>query len=59
MLYWPVTLGLLALSGLGLGLSIVASIAESHGGSLRFRRGETAGLTASLVCPLADPKETP
>ena len=43
--------------GLGLGLGIVRSIAESLGGNLRFRRAEGDGLTAVLLCPLANPKE--
>lgn len=40
--------------GLGLGLSIVRGIADSHGALLAFRRNPTGGLTAELRIDRAD-----
>jgi len=39
-------------TGLGLGLSIVRSIVERHGGNLRLSQGATDGLIAELYFPL-------
>ena len=43
-------------SGLGLGLSIAVTVAESHGGRINARRNEGPGLTMEMVLPLC--KET-
>lgn len=38
--------------GLGFGLAIAASLAEAHGGRLRFEAGNPAGLAVTLSVPL-------
>ncbi len=43
--------------GMGFGLSIAASIAEAHGGHLKFERNQPSGIIAKLVLPLAMPQE--
>ena len=43
--------------GLGLGVSIVRSIAERHHGSLRYMRGRTEGLRAVLTLPKEEEEE--
>jgi signal transduction histidine kinase len=40
-------------SGAGLGLSIVAAIADAHGGTLHLRARADGGLTATIELPLA------
>jgi signal transduction histidine kinase len=42
-------------NGLGLGLSIVAQIAEAHGANLDVRPGPEGGLTVAVDFPPADP----
>lgn len=42
-----------ALGGAGLGLSIVASIVEAHGGSVRARPGDGGGAVFTVELPLA------
>ncbi|MDB5719862.1 MAG: two-component sensor histidine kinase [Alphaproteobacteria bacterium] len=37
--------------GAGLGLAIAKAVAESHGGNLRLRNGETGGLVATISVP--------
>jgi hypothetical protein len=41
--------------GAGLGLAIVASIAEAHGGGVELRALTTGGLAATIALPLAAP----
>jgi signal transduction histidine kinase len=41
--------------GAGLGLSIVAAIAEAHGGRLRLHARPTGGLRVAITLPLAAP----
>ena len=48
--------------GLGFGLAIAASLAEAHGGRLRFEAGNPSGLAVTLSVPLdrmPDSKEHP
>ena len=40
--------------GVGLGLSIVAALAEAHGGSASVRKTEGGGATFAVVLPLSD-----
>ena len=42
-------------AGAGLGLSIVAAIAEAHGGALDLRARPTGGLRVTIALPLAAP----
>ena len=42
-------------AGAGLGLSIVAAIAEAHGGTLDLRARPTGGLRVAIALPLAAP----
>jgi signal transduction histidine kinase len=44
--------------GAGLGLSIVASIAEAHGGKLELRARADGGLRVAIELPLASPART-
>jgi signal transduction histidine kinase len=46
-------------AGAGLGLSIVAAIAEAHGGTLDLRARPAGGLRAAIALPLAAPATTP
>lgn len=39
--------------GLGLGLSICATIAESHGGEIALEDNPDGGISASLILPVA------
>jgi signal transduction histidine kinase len=39
--------------GSGLGLSIAKAVAESHGGELRLRNGDSGGLVATIAVPAA------
>jgi two-component system sensor kinase FixL len=39
--------------GLGLGLSICATIAESHGGTIAFEDNPDGGTSANLILPVA------
>ena len=41
--------------GAGLGLSIVAAIAQAHGGSLQLQARPDGGLTVTITLPLALP----
>lgn len=43
-------------AGAGLGLSIVQSIMEAHGGSLSIESGRGRGTTATLLLPVSRPK---
>ena len=38
--------------GMGLGLSIAESVAESHGGRLNARQNTGSGLTMEMILPL-------
>jgi len=48
-----------AMGGAGLGLSIVASIAEAHGGQASVTTNPGAGATFSVAIPLAAPDSAP
>ena len=41
--------------GLGMGLSIVRGICDSHAATLNFRRNPAGGVTARVVFAAADP----
>jgi signal transduction histidine kinase len=45
--------------GYGLGLSLVAAIAELHGAAIRLVEGTTPGLTMEVSFPLAADPENP
>jgi two-component system OmpR family sensor kinase len=47
-----------ASGGVGLGLSIVAAVAEAHGGSVGASSGEDGGAVFSITLPLADTDTT-
>jgi signal transduction histidine kinase/ActR/RegA family two-component response regulator len=42
-------------SGFGLGLHVVRTLAEAHGGSVSYAPGPTGGAIFTLVLPVADP----
>jgi two-component system OmpR family sensor kinase len=50
-----------ASGGVGLGLSIVAAVAQAHGGSVEVRSGSAGGATFRILLPLApqEPSDSP
>ena len=47
-----------ASGGAGLGLSIVAAVAEAHGGSVSARIGADGGATFAIAIPLAPARDS-